>query len=539
MSLSDIQSMKALKMAKDSTSKLPSYVWNTDKGLRNWNTTIAKGSDSVASVVILGDSITDASGDNTGNTGGYVGLFRTGIQLAYGMAGRGFSACKNFSYDTSWTLNTNAGTCLYQLKGTPASTSINKSDAFLTADLLYSTMPDGGTATVQLDGVNVGTINCNGATSYHNVFTVTASSLANHTIAILPATTGNTYIEGMTSYSGQSGVLIHRVGHFGIKASDYSDPKVINASISAFNPKLTIIMLGTNDNNQTSLANYQSSLDALVKQGLTTGDVLIMMMGDKQTQGAIPWSSYVAIGKQVAVNNNCAFLSLYDRWNSSFTWANNNGYIQADGTHPTTEGHSDIANALRMVLGGIAPEGLYSLVYETASWYGDVLLQNIAGWLRIKNGVKVVDSDGNTVLSQLFKSGNKSLLQLNIPSGLTYGQLNMGPQSYLNSTNTGYTTLYGYGGLVFSAQNGTIYLNGTMQGNASNRGINASVTSGATSIILPIQFYLNSPDNNFSVQATTNWNTTCWVTNKTTTSFTLNFGTAAPSGATVDWLVMR
>jgi len=46
-------------------------------------------------------------------------------------------------------------------------------------------------------------------------------------------------------------------------------------------------------------------------------------------------------------------------------------------------------------------------------------------------------------------------------------------------------------------------------------------------------------DANYAVVGTPSWNTTCWVTNKATTGFTINFGTAAPAGATVQWLLFR
>jgi hypothetical protein len=47
------------------------------------------------------------------------------------------------------------------------------------------------------------------------------------------------------------------------------------------------------------------------------------------------------------------------------------------------------------------------------------------------------------------------------------------------------------------------------------------------------------PDANYAVLVVPNWSTTCFVTNKATTGFTINFGTAAPPGATVDWLMVR
>jgi hypothetical protein len=47
------------------------------------------------------------------------------------------------------------------------------------------------------------------------------------------------------------------------------------------------------------------------------------------------------------------------------------------------------------------------------------------------------------------------------------------------------------------------------------------------------------PDDNYAVVATPNWNTTIWISDKETTGFTVNFGTAAPPGAVLQWLLFR
>lgn len=68
------------------------------------------------------------------------------------------------------------------------------------------------------------------------------------------------------------------------------------------------------------------------------------------------------------------------------------------------------------------------------------------------------------------------------------------------------------------------------------RGKNEIVTAAATTLAITGKSYA---DASYAVLCTPNWNTTCWATGKTATGFTLNFGTAAPGGATVDWIVIR
>ena len=50
---------------------------------------------------------------------------------------------------------------------------------------------------------------------------------------------------------------------------------------------------------------------------------------------------------------------------------------------------------------------------------------------------------------------------------------------------------------------------------------------------------LTEPNANYGVVVTPSWGTTTFITAKTTGGFTINFGTTAPAGATVDWLIFR
>ena len=60
---------------------------------------------------------------------------------------------------------------------------------------------------------------------------------------------------------------------------------------------------------------------------------------------------------------------------------------------------------------------------------------------------------------------------------------------------------------------------------------NQEVAEGAVST--NVTFTPAQPDTNYHVVATPSWNTTVYVTNKSTGGFTVNYGTAAPSGGGV------
>jgi len=68
------------------------------------------------------------------------------------------------------------------------------------------------------------------------------------------------------------------------------------------------------------------------------------------------------------------------------------------------------------------------------------------------------------------------------------------------------------------------------------RGNNVAVAAGATSLAVTLSQTL--PSTNYAVYVTPQWNTSVWITGKSTTGFTINFGTAAPTGGSyVDWVI--
>lgn len=68
-------------------------------------------------------------------------------------------------------------------------------------------------------------------------------------------------------------------------------------------------------------------------------------------------------------------------------------------------------------------------------------------------------------------------------------------------------------------------------------GIAIPVTLAAGNVVVTLP--RSELDTNYGVVATPNWGTTCYVTAKAVTGFTINFGTVAPANATVDYLTFR
>lgn len=525
------------------------YGANLDTGLRTWKAALARSTDITAlpSVVFIGDSITDAAGA-TGYETGFVAQFRGAIQLEYGLAGHGFiTVAHNVWTTTGWTLISTAGTNKYYIKAVPATANATITDTFLTVDVIYAKGAAGGTANIEIDNVFVGTINCNAAsTSYHNVATFTATSYGTHTVKIIPAASGETYVEGIKTYSGYGGVIVDMVGHPGLAAVDYTGtPLDVTASISAFSPKLTVITLGTNDaGRQVSIASYRAAMTTLVQAGKLSGDVLIVSMGDRfDSPLTIPYASYVDTAKTVAISEGVAWLSIYDLWNQNYTFPNGQGLYSGDGIHPSQKGHQAIAEALINILGGFPPTGIMKLIYESATPYGDIILK-YPGLVRFLNKLRIVATDGFTEIISLLSGTTKNEVKVTT-LGATYAQLTLGAAFSQYADNAGNATV-NHKTMIFNPTDvnantpGQTTFNGFLKGSIYSRNYNEAVTAAATfhDIVLPNSKTIG--DTAYSIVVTPSWNAGgIWYTNKTGTGARINFVNAAPAGAFLDWILLR
>ena len=139
---------------------------------------------------------------------------------------------------------------------------------------------------------------------------------------------------------------------------------------------------------------------------------------------------------------------------------------------------------------GLSPANTYSFNSTYALLIGNIPL-NVVNY---SGGLMIVLNQINTALGQTIQ-----LLQSRNPAGNIPSLLNYTLQNYL-------------------------------------KGNNVAVAAGATSLAVTLSQTL--PSTNYAVYVTPQWNTTVWITGKTTTGFTINFGTAAPTGGSyVDWVI--
>jgi len=139
---------------------------------------------------------------------------------------------------------------------------------------------------------------------------------------------------------------------------------------------------------------------------------------------------------------------------------------------------------------GLSPANTYSFNSTYALLIGNIPL-NVVNY---SGGLMIVLNQINTALGQTIQ-----LLQSRNPAGNIPSLLNYTLQNYL-------------------------------------KGNNVAVAAGATSLAVTLSQTL--PSTNYAVYVTPQWNTTVWITGKTTTGFTINFGTAAPTGGSaLDWVI--
>jgi len=135
---------------------------------------------------------------------------------------------------------------------------------------------------------------------------------------------------------------------------------------------------------------------------------------------------------------------------------------------------------------------------------------------------------GNVPTNKVTSGFNITAGSPSVPAGNLYvgGNLGVGNNSNLNFVNA-------YSLNLDSGQIPNIY-----GANLQNffKGNNVAVAAGATSLAVTLPITL--PSTNYAVYVTPQWNTSYWITGKTTTGFTINFGTAAPTGGSyVDWVI--
>ena len=177
-------------------------------------------------------------------------------------------------------------------------------------------------------------------------------------------------------------------------------------------------------------------------------------------------------------------------------------------------------------------------------------------------GIRIGNAD-NCVFTQtyIFSSGSTgSGVRLyggdaaGFPVSISFYHLQSGPKGFVQDAGVNDNFIFGYaqdngqpdpvssGRLFYVSTNGGISPTRSLGGMGTTPGSNLAgiqaVATSATTATVTFS-YPAEPNTSYAVQLTTTWQTTIAITSKSTTGFTVSFGTAAPAASSVHWLIVR
>jgi len=365
--------MQAFGAAKKHADRLAtSFGYNIGPGLIDYR--IALGEKSLSTPVkihCLGDSIMRGQFTSNEPETAWASVLRTTLQAKYGNAGVGWisslegllpaGAHPRVSYGTGWIQATGTksgfgGGYVSSNGATTAATFNFTGDKFT---IVYVKGTVGGSADVKIDGVSVGTLNCNAAAaSFNNVQSFTGLTNAAHVLTITPATSAQIMLEGIVAEITASGIIVHKNGVAGYLSTDWNNANT-KLAWAAVPPHLTIIALGVNDGGTGGgVPNYRTAMDSLVQHAISLGSSVMLvpyMRGGSAWTSA--WPEYVQVNYDLCKKYNTALVDMYAAWNKDYASMQTRGlfgtatedFTGGSGTntaHPGDKGHRYIASII-------------------------------------------------------------------------------------------------------------------------------------------------------------------------------------------------
>lgn len=379
MSLADIQSMKALKLANTLTKKLNNHGgYNIQNGLKNFKFAVADVDRNPIKIACVGDSVFFGNYSSDVFNTSLVSRLRTIMQNKYGNCGFGFygvpytgmpASTSKWALTGTWTYNSGNGVSGKWLNANGTGNTATITFTGTSCDLVYLQTTSGSTsgATVTIDGVTVATPNFKsaGGTIWGLKQSYTGLSSGSHTLVLTGASDGQVYIEGLIAYNPiattPKGCYVHNLGTPTRKANEYALQSTTRANM--FTPHLAIIEFSINDARASSTT-YYSDMSSLITsfQNVGASVMLLPLYAINDTTTIVSnYNTMIQQMYQLCDQYNCCLVDINQRWNNDFTFASNNGLMgntdwsgnsSTDAWHPSDKGHRDIANAIAMNLIG-------------------------------------------------------------------------------------------------------------------------------------------------------------------------------------------
>lgn len=321
-------------------------------------------------VVCIGDSITEGFYATT-LAGRWVEQLAVKLAAAYdGTAVPVYypAHTSQTNYTWPWTLAGGSNNTTYGLGrraynvGSGATMSISFSgDSFR---LFYAKTGSGGVFSYAVDGGAAVQVDTSGSEAGGLAVTVTGLAAGTHTVAIARVS-GTSVVEGLIGYTGTTGIRVYDSGHSGYEAADFvdgSNPHWIDA-IATIQPALVIIMLGVNDTQSVSAADFQTNVETLIAnvRAQTTFPPSIALVATYKHGSPLgypedEWADYTAaLDTIAAADDEVLVVDLEPAFGGFGAVTTELGLMHPDRVHPINAGHQRIAETIVGVLTSRTP----------------------------------------------------------------------------------------------------------------------------------------------------------------------------------------
>lgn len=373
-----LKSIKPKEETAEEQSPYKKYGYNIDKALSKYKNALKNTSTQKVKIYCIGESNTRGEYSSDEVNKSWVGVMKSSLQNKYGDAGEGFiniyegalpSGTKpRWTLGQGWSVSGALNTVTANVGGfggCVGTSNRNTSPATLVfngteLNLLYAKARDGGTATVTIDGKEVGTIDCFDETASFS-HRVSYSGLSNdfHTLVITPNTKSNIFIEGAVALSNTKGIEVDKIAISSKGASYFNAPLQKKSWDTLPEPDLVLLSFGLNEAaNHISVEDYKASMIGLVTYWQGRGSNVCIVPNQKPADSWTKnWPAYVASMYEIADTYNTGIIDIYKAFFEDYTAAQKEGlfgmaandYSGGSGTntgHASDKGYKYIAEVI-------------------------------------------------------------------------------------------------------------------------------------------------------------------------------------------------
>jgi hypothetical protein len=373
-----LNNVKPPLKTKKEESPYKKYGYNIDVGLSKYKNKLKSASTQNVKIYCIGESNTRGEYSSDEVNKSWVGVMKSSLQNQYGNAGEGFISIYEGALPTGtkgrwrlgngWSVSGAARESISNVGGFGGCFGIsnkNTSPVALTftgtgLDLLYAKAKDGGTATVAIDGKEVGTINClDESLSFSNKVSYSGLSNTTHTVVITPNTTSNVFIEGAIASSNRVGIEVDKIAISSKVASYFNTPLTKKVWDTLSEPDLVLLSFGINEAGRgISVEDFKTNMIGLVTYWQGRGSNVCLVPNQKPADSWTKnWSAYVTSMYEIADTYNTGIIDIYKAYYEDYTAAQKlglfgmaiNDYSGGSGTntaHLSDKGYKYIGDVI-------------------------------------------------------------------------------------------------------------------------------------------------------------------------------------------------